>query len=209
MIVDLGPFSVDLGSAGLCIICATGFVIAGLLVYAVVWTTAMRKRRREYEALAQATGLRLEDHFPSRYQLSGTYRSRPVATWEWSHGRHAWRLCVEFGVQNPSGLAAQLLPRPRPLGIFRRDGMQEISTGDSAFDQQVIAQSQPAGALAGALADGSLRQQISQSLLPAGTIEVKGTSLIYTHVAGWSRAKLERARTALDVMCSLADALRL
>lgn len=180
---------------------------------------ARRQMRRGNDNLARiADSLRLELRrkppvfgvFEQAAIVDGSHRGRFVRFFTYSTGsgknRTHWS-AVAAGVSGPGGFTLSLSPENLLTRFGEKLGMQDIKTGDEAFDRTfVVKSSDPAYAAAALLPEiraGLLAQRQAGA---RGPLRIKDGEVRYAEVGSFSDSRLaERLAAMLDMVCNLAE----
>jgi hypothetical protein len=194
-------------------------VASFLGVFALILFVARRQRRRGRDNLgnlAQQLGLPppvIPQGFWAAFksaELRGDHRGRAVRIYNYTTGsgksRTTW-CALSLPVQNPSKMTLRVSRENMLTRVGRVFGVDDVATGDTAFDDQFYVKSNDAGYVRAAFIP-EVRTRISTVWKDGarGTISVDGSEIKYAEVGSFSSDKIcGRFPALVDVAHLLAD----
>ena len=188
-------------------------------VFALTIAFAIRQQKRGREnlvRLAQTLGLPVPESsrgFFSRMSaptISGTFKGRPLRlfTYTTGSGKHRVAWCaLAVTVLNPGGLTLKVGRENLLTRAGRIFGVEDISTGDTTFDEQFYLKSNDAGYTRAAFIREVRLQFIEVWKNGArGAVQVDGADVKYAEQGSFSSDKTcARFPAMADLACMVAD----
>lgn len=192
-------------------------VFIGTFVLIVIATKNQRKKARENLArLAERLGLQV--HAPAKRgifgtsptSLSGTFRGRAIRVFSYSTGsgknRTLW-CAVAAPVNNPSGLKLRISKENAFTVVGRKFGIDDVATGDEAFDREFYVKSNQPDFIRAALIP-EIRQRLADvwKTKSRGLFSVDETEVRYAETGNFSKAAVcERIPLVAEAVCDLGE----
>jgi len=182
----------------------------------VVGRKQAQRARQNLAGLAQQYGLALPPEKKGFFaglsspSLGGSVRGRQLRIYNYTTGsgknRTTW-CALAVSVRNPGRLTLKVSRENLLTRAGRMFGVDDVATGDPAFDQEFYVKSNDAGYVRAAFLP-EVRSQISTAWQQGarGTIKLDGGEITYAEAGTFTSAKIcQRWPTMIDLAFLLAD----